>query len=217
MANSGTIKSNKAFPGTTLWIYFYWNITNIDTVAGTATLNYKLYGYNSSAKTKYQVFGTDRNYFQLDGVKIWNVTDAGNGTKSRPYPMYTREDQDKQTTHYVSTSTGYTFNGYVKKFGILAKGSKTIQYDDDGNTSFTVYGVFQCLYGTGSDKRIYITSQTVTPDKIERYSKSKNTVNSGASWTGDKYVWKTTDYGATWSKCYLYKTTDSGSNWSKLT
>jgi len=223
MANKGTLKTNSAFPGTTgLWIYFDWEVKNPDPIAGTATLNYKLYGYNSSATTKYRIYGTDRNYFQLDGDKIWNVTSTGDGTKSKPYPMYTREDQDKQTTHYVSRPS-YTFDGYVKKYGILAKGSKTIYYNDEGYTSFTVYGVFQCLYGTGSDKRIYIRDGsgaiTVTPDRIERYSKGRRTVNSGSNWSQNQFVYKTTDYGAHWNKCNIYKTTNGTSSsptWNKL-
>ena len=59
-------------------------------------------------------------------------------------------------------------------------------------------------------------NETIYPDRIERFNKARGSNNSGSSWSQDKYVWKTTDYGATWKKCNVYRSTNSGSTWSKV-
>ena len=220
MANRGSLNTS-TMPETSLKIYFDWEIINIDPVAGTGEIKYKLYG-KSNKTTKYRVFGTrsanNRNYCDIDNTAIFQVNNIGSGSKSDPYKMYTREDQHSMSPYYASTSSGYNFNGWVVKIGKLAEGTVPISYDDNGNASFTVYGVFQCLYGAGSDKRVYLNKDRtpIQVDQIERFSRSPVTTTNGATWTKDKYVWKTTDYGATWSKCNMYKTTDSGTNWSKV-
>ena len=214
MANSGTLHSGN-MPGTSLEICFDWSISNINNSAGTATLTYKLYGVSNS-NIEYRVFGTgDRNYCNLDGASIFYLSSTGSGSQSNPYPMYCRESSHSLTPTYAQPPN-YTFSGYIIKYGILASGSKTIYYNDDGYTSFSVYGAFQCYYGAGSDKRVYISS-TITPDKIERYSKAQRSSNSGSNWYQDKFAYYTNDYGQTWTKCNLHKTTNSGSTWNKIT
>ena len=214
MANSGTLHSGD-MPSTKLEIRFDWSISNINNSEGTATLNYKLYGYSDSS-TEYRVYGTgDRNYCNLDGKSIFKINSTGNGTSSSPYPMYCKESRHNMTPTYAQPPS-YTFSGYIIKYGILASGSKTIYYNDDGKTSFSVYGAFQCYFGPGSDMRVYI-NQTVVPDTIERYSKAQGSSNRGSNWYQDKFAYYTNDYGRTWNKCNLHKTTNRGSNWDKIT
>ena len=215
MANSGTLTSSK-MSGTGLYMKFTWSISDIDNAAGTGILHYKLV-VGGTDTVFYRMFGTgDRNYCKIDGEDIYRISDVGNGTTSNRYKLYSRESKHN-TTGYASTSDGWTFNGYYRTYGTLAEGSKIIYYDDDGNTSFSVLGAFQCLYGASSDKRVWIEANQIVPDQIERFSKSYISSNNGNNWNQTKYVYKTTDYGTTWTKCNLYKTTNNGSNWNKIT
>lgn len=224
MANSGIIKS-EGMPGgnigSPLSMWFEWEVTNIDAEAGTGTLNWKLYG-SSSKTTKYQIFGTDRNYCTLDGVEIFNASPLGSGTKTSPIKMYTRKDQNKTTPYLIPSGKGWDeslVGKYTVWLGALAEGSKTIYYDDEGYASFTVYGVFQCYYGAGSNYKKYLNKdkEVTYVDKIDRYSRGQRSANYGSSWNKDVFFWKTTDYGRTWTKCNVYHTTNYGSSWTKMT
>ncbi len=228
MANSGIIKSEGmpgGRPGTPLSMWFEWEVTNINAEAGTGTLNWKIYG-SSSQTTKYQIFGTDRNYCTLDGVEIFNASPLGSGSRTSPIKMYARRDQNRTTPYLVPSDQGWAdslVGKYTLWLGVLAEGSKTIYYDDEGYASFTVYGVFQCYHGTGSNYKKYLNKdrEVTYVDRIDRYSRAKKTTDGGSNWsdsTGNyAFAWKTTDGGSTWTKCNLYKTTDGGSTWTKIT
>ena len=72
--------------GTTLKIYFDWEVTDIDPVAGTGILKYKLCRKSSRS-------ANNRNYYDKDNTSIFQADDEGAGTKASPYKMYTKEDK----------------------------------------------------------------------------------------------------------------------------
>ena len=223
MANSGTKYTGTiSYDGynTQLKIAFHWNVTDIDADAGTAKLNYKVYG-ESPNTVQHKSFGTgDRNYLKIDGEFVYKLSTNGNGTKSNPFIMFCDDSVHDTTTRWVTTDS-YSFNGYIQRWGVLAEGSKTIYYDDD-YASFTVFGAFQWYVGAGLDYRVYISdgngnAATIQLDKIERHSKVRSSGNKGKNWSRNKFVYVTSDYGNTWRKCNAYKTTNSGRNWTKIT
>jgi hypothetical protein len=217
MANSGTLYSNGNLVTTNLSARLDWWIDNIDNAAGTGTLHYKLYlDGNDTYDTKVNTTG-EYNFCQIDGSDIYRLNWTGSGAKGDPYICYVKQSRDNRTPSYASGD--WEFTGWFVKWGVLAEGSRTIYYNDDGYASFRVYGAFHCYYYASDNnlsQRVWI-NEVVSPDRIERFNKAYGTGNSGSSWGRDKYVWKTTDYGATWKKCNVYKTTNSGSSWSKIT
>ncbi len=220
MANSGSVTSN-TLPNVNLYMKFEWYISNIDADAGTCTLNYKLYGVNSSSTNKFQAMGDiddGVNWLKINNSYVYRLEEKGSGSRSNPYATYTRLDQD-DPTRTPRSGTGSFSGKYILCIGLLVEGTKTLYYDDDGNASFTVEGIFNWYWGLSNrNSRSYIDATTFTLNKINRYSKAQKTTNSGSSWSNSGvFAWKTTDRGQTWTKCNLYKTTNNGSTWTKIT
>lgn len=210
MANSGSLTSGSSYGS--LKMKFDWYIDSINESAGTSILHYNLYCTGDTVD--YRIFGTDRNYCQLNGSDIFRISNIGSGAKSNPYKMYSNSSRHNLTPTYVQPPN-YSFSGYIVRYGVLASGTRTLYYNDDGYTSFSVNGVFQWFYGAGNDKRVYI-SQTIYPDRINRYTKGQSSTNSGSGWSKNKFFYKTTDYGRTWTKCNAHKTTNGGSSWTRM-
>ena len=217
MANSGSITTRPGISTGGITATFYWSLSNIDADKGTATLNwsYKVTGgakVGSYYYTWIAAYGDgNKNYLKInDSTKWYNNSQYKDGYRlvwgAHFVDSYVHQDHNG-----VYEATGYSSYSWVYMYIFLADGSQTIYYDDDGNTSFTVAA---SICGV-SNNDVSSFSETVYPDKIERYSKSKKTSNSGASW-GNVNFWKTTDGGRTWKKCNGYKTTNSGSSWSKI-
>lgn len=188
---------------------FYWNLTNINADAGTATLNYRLYMQSNDAQlTEYKMYGTgDRNYLKINGNDVYRINDVGNASYSNPHKMYVNYTlDDKYTPRWVDW--GYTFQGWIVKWGELASGSTTIYYDDNGNASFNVYGAFQCFNGAGMDDRVYI-NDTVYVNKIERNSNVALKKNGAWDSKGGNIWYK----NGSWSKKNFYRK-ENGS-WNK--
>lgn len=169
------------------------DVNSINKDTRKATINYQVVAggdYWSGAQDGYAWIETGRTYINI----------AGNG-------------------FYIGRSQWY-------KGSTIKTGSFEIQYSEDGNYSFSIYGWSHVFVGDSiaagySDETARAnvgingsttSKQTFTLDKVSFYSRAHN-----ASGTATKYVYKTTDRGASWQKCNFYKTTNSGNNWSKVT
>ena len=93
--------------------------------------------------------------------------------------------------------------------------SWTLPYGDDTSRSFTISGTFGTRSGWSAWYHPWL-SGTITLPYLENRSKINRTDNNGSSWSKDRWVWKTTDYGNNWYKVDLSKTTNNGSSWSKV-
>lgn len=223
MASSGTEKTG-TLKGS-LYVKFEWSVDNINTSARTGTLHYKVYCTRDDSETyKYYVYDTN-NYFKIDGDYVYRVVSSGGnyksnpyqlgtGSSTNPYKLYTSDSSFDKTTKKLS---GYYApltdkQGFFLK--VLAEGTKTINYDANGDGSFTIDGKFHCYNGDAPTRTM---SKTITLDRINVNSRAQRTANAGSSWNNDVYAWKTTDGGNTWTKCNLYRTTDAGQTWTKIT
>lgn len=226
MASSGTEKTG-TLKGS-LYVKFEWSVDNINTSARTGTLHYKVYcTRDDSQTTKYYVYDTN-NYFKIDGVDVYRIVakndssghyksnpyKLGDGGSTNPYKLYTSDSSFDKTT---KTLTGYSSpltdkQGFFLK--VLAEGTKTINYDANGDGSFTIDGKFHCYDGNAPTRTI---SKTITLDRINVNSRANKTTNTGSNWDTSAYAYKTTDGGSSWVKCNLYRTTDAGATWTKIT
>jgi len=94
-------------------------------------------------------------------------------------------------------------------------------YYGAGDHSFTfncpdvhTFDIYVELWDTGWSRNIaqlhgYLTSS-------QNKSKISYSSNKGSNWSKDRFIYKTTNYGANWEKCNLHKSTNSGSSWSKI-
>ena len=120
-----------------------WNTNS----AGTGTLHYTLYlDGNDNYDTKVNATG-DYNFCQISGSDIYRLNWAGSGSYSDPYICFCRQGRDNRTPAYAQPPS-WSFTGYFIRCGVLASGTRTLYYNDDGDTSFSVYGAFQTYYGS---------------------------------------------------------------------
>ena len=93
--------------------------------------------------------------------------------------------------------------------------SWTLAYGEDTSRTYNFSGTLGGRSGWSAWFHSRL-SGSITLPYLENHSKAHLTTNGGSNWSKTPYVWKTTDYGASWYKVDLHKTTDSGRNWSKI-
>lgn len=185
--NTGTISANSNMPDTGLTPKFWWNVEGINVDTGKATVRWKLFMAGNT--TDYRIYGTiysspARNYLNVNGARVFQITSEGNGNNyNDPIPAYANESRHRDVPFNAQKYWDWT--GWTKLWGKV-EGSFELSYDDNGNASFSVYGVFQCYYGAGSDKRVFI-NDTITVAHIDRSSKIPLRRNN--SWNNYGYIW----------------------------
>lgn len=214
MANSGNVRTGVIASGSgrgnNIYVQCDWWIDNIDNINGTGILHWNLYAANEGGySTAFLLW--NRNWFGVNDVERWALA-KGTGSQSNPYPLLTGGYE--KSTFWASEESGYYgIDGWAYRIKYLSSGQIPLSYNDDGYTSFRLNGAFSCnsAYSWGS-----FDTGWYTPDKIERFNKSRVSTNSGSSWSNDKYFWKTTDYGQTWKRCNGYRSTNNGNSWQKV-
>ena len=210
MAMTGTIDGTNVAPN--LKLKLYWKVDNINNDTGAATLYYKLY-IDGSNTVWYLGYGT--NNFNLNNTNIYKRTSFGNGDYNNKLILYGRQADNGKTTTVKEGETWYGIpvGKWYTVVSTLAESSMSIQFDEEGYVSIPASGTITSSGGAGS------INTTITPDRIDRFKKSRRTSDRGSSWSQDKYFWKTTDGGVTWKKCNAYKTsngTASSPTWTKI-
>ena len=210
MAMSGRIEGG--YVASNLRLYLDWSITNWSEDTGIGTLNYKLF-IDGSNTVWYLGYST--NNVKIGSSTIYSKTDFGNGSQSNKYILYGRQADNGKSTTIKANETWYglAVGKWYVVMSTLASGSMEIQFDEEGYFSTSVSGTVTSSGGSAS------ISGTITPDRIDRFKKSRHTSNGGSSWSQDRYFWKTNDYGVTWRKCNAYVTyngTSSRPTWNKI-
>lgn len=94
----------------------------------------------------------------------------------------------------------------------------TVPIDDNGNCTISVYGYLdiQARYLHDGSWQTYRECGPTSFDlsTVDVYTKVYG--GSSNNFSKVKYVYKTTDWGATWHKVNAYKTTNGGSSWTKV-
>ena len=112
--NSGTIYSAYMPAGYhTIRAAFQWSLSNINAEAGTANMHYVLYMNSNDSgtySTEYKVKGVgDRNYFNINGNRVYTLPKEGSGTRNDPFIMYAELSKDEKYNGYYATQPSYTF------------------------------------------------------------------------------------------------------------
>ena len=162
-------------------------------------------GYNVDRLEEYIKAKADIGYYTTTGISS-NVQITINGTTK---------------SAYVSAPDNWN-NGAGAGAPFAWRASSawqtwTIPMDEAGNASINVSGSFPINFynlSTGKYENPTCGPNSWSLDNVPTYSKVYGGPNGNFS--KNKYVYKTNNYGNSWSKCNAYKTTNSGSNWSKI-
>lgn len=207
MANSGKIQTATMYNKK---IVFEWSVGNINNDARTGVVSWRLY---CDCTKQYHLF-QDVNYFRINGQTVWSQNTTYSSSGRTIYNGYCPPGNAiLDGNEYYDRNGDYTgIVRWVRGWGNIASGSFVINYSEDGYASFSVDGYFNWYMSTNKQ---YLNS-SFSLDRIETYSKIRRSTNSGGTWTKDRFIYKTTDHGATWKKCNLYKSTNNGNSWSRV-
>jgi len=114
-----------------------------------------------------------------------------------------------------TTSTEYGNVWYGGFYALTDEWTWTLPYGDNTTANFQMTGQL----GSSSNWSAWYypsLSGVLRLPYLENRSIMYSSSNDGNSWTKNAFVWKTDDYGNTWTKVDIFETADSGTTWDKI-